>query len=266
VVAAAKVFFSFTEITDRRRHRDYNSWHQLDHRPENLALPGVIYGERWVRSPDCDEVARAADPRFTGFHYMNMYWFRDPVEQSRREWQDLGSRSFQWGRRPELAWARRNLLQFADPVKGYVNPRALVSPDVLPLRPNRGIWLTVSQMAGDPVAVEERYRWYDQVRIPDMVASPGVAGAWTFVSEDSFGTYQAEDGPSSLRIQLYFLDEDPLEVASGLAGLEREWEAAGRAQPTAAVERSLFAGPLRAIIPWQWDWFDGPADQPPAAT
>lgn len=22
-------------------HRRYNQWHQLDHRPENLALPGV---------------------------------------------------------------------------------------------------------------------------------------------------------------------------------------------------------------------------------
>jgi hypothetical protein len=170
---AAKVFFSFTEISDPTRHRDYNAWHQLDHRPENLALPGVIYGERWVRSPDCAQVGQASDPRFEHFHYLNMYWFREPVEESRREWQDLGARSIQWGRRPELAWAKRNLLQFCEPVKGYVHPRVLVTADVLPFRPTRGIWVTVSQVVGDMVAAEDLYRWYDEVRIPDMVACRG---------------------------------------------------------------------------------------------
>ena len=54
---ARKAFFSFTGINDPAKHRDYNEWHQLDHRPENLALPGVVWGERWVHSPDCAAVA-----------------------------------------------------------------------------------------------------------------------------------------------------------------------------------------------------------------
>ncbi|HLY83135.1 MAG TPA: hypothetical protein VKQ71_09115 [Acidimicrobiales bacterium] len=253
---AAKVFFSFTEITDPSKHRDYNAWHQLDHRPENLALPGVIYGERWVRTPDCAEAGQARDPRFEHFHYLNMYWFREPVDQSRREWQDLGSRSFQWGRRPELAWAKRNLLQFCDLVKGYVNPRVLVSAEVLPFRPTRGIWLTVSQVAGDVIATEDLYRWYDEVRIPDMLACRGCAGAWTFVSEEAFGSYQSPDRAPTLRIHVYFLDEDPLDVAADLAQHEARWRSARRSRDTSGVEEVLFDGPLRVIIPWQWDWFD----------
>jgi hypothetical protein len=89
-----------------------------------------------------------------------------------------------------------------------------------------------------------------------MVASPGVAGAWTFVGEESFRAGPAADGPANLRFHLYFLDQDPLEVAAGLPVLEQQWDAAGRGRDSSAVERSLFSGPLRAIVPWRWDWFD----------
>ena len=36
-------FFSFTEITDPAEHRAYNEWHQLDHMPEQLPIPGIVY-------------------------------------------------------------------------------------------------------------------------------------------------------------------------------------------------------------------------------
>ena len=44
------VFFSFAALDDPGpdHHRRYNEWHQLDHRPENLALPGVAWGDRWA--------------------------------------------------------------------------------------------------------------------------------------------------------------------------------------------------------------------------
>ena len=53
VAAAPLAFFSFPEVLDPARHRDYNAWHQLDHLPENRALRGVLHGERWVRTPAC---------------------------------------------------------------------------------------------------------------------------------------------------------------------------------------------------------------------
>ena len=83
-------FFSFTEVTDSKRHRDYNIWHQLDHRPENLALPGVSYGERWVSPPEYFGARLVSDSSIHPFHYMNMYHFLDPVEQTMRDFRDLG--------------------------------------------------------------------------------------------------------------------------------------------------------------------------------
>ena len=86
---ARKAFFSFTGITDKAKHRAYNEWHQLDHRPENLALPGVVWGERWVHSPDCAARATYGGTAVDATHYINLYWYREPYAESIKEWQDL---------------------------------------------------------------------------------------------------------------------------------------------------------------------------------
>jgi hypothetical protein len=39
-VPAGDAFLSFVRVRDPGRHRDYNRRHQLDHLPENRALPG----------------------------------------------------------------------------------------------------------------------------------------------------------------------------------------------------------------------------------
>ena len=43
-------FFSFVSLGDGDpgAHRAYNRWHLYDHRPENLALDGVRWGDRWT--------------------------------------------------------------------------------------------------------------------------------------------------------------------------------------------------------------------------
>jgi hypothetical protein len=255
---AKKAFFSFAEVIDPDSHRAYNEWHQLDHRPENLALPGVIWGERWVKSPDCAKVATGNDDGLGQAHYVNLYWFRDPVDEAFAEWRDLGARSYQWGRRPEVRFVRRPMTQVFVPVKGYVHPRVLVSADVLPCRPNRGVHITVSELAGDTGAIEELFHWYDQVRIPDLLQCRGVAGAWTFASEAAFGHGQAGvPESSSTRILVLFLDENPLDVVAEIDRQQAEWAASGRHRDTSALETIRFASPLRNIVPWEWDWFDG---------
>src|SRR6185437_10997403 len=171
---AHRVFFSFASVTDPARHRDYNQWHQLDHRPENLLLDGVRWGERWVRTPDCIAASQVTDDRLADVHYVNLYWFATPADRSIVEWQELAERSFQWGRRPEGEWATRPLMGFFSTVKGYAAPRVQVSADALPFRPNLGVVATVTRVA-DPhgPAAARRFAWHDQVAIPALLADPG---------------------------------------------------------------------------------------------
>jgi hypothetical protein len=265
-----KAFFSFTSVA-AGHHQDYNRWHQLDHRPENLALPGVIWGERWVLSPDCVAAGVERLAPVDDMHYVNLYWFRDPVEQSFREWQALAERSFQWGRRPDLHYAQRAMMGSFTPVKGYVNPRVLVGPDVLMFRPNRGIEVTLTQLH-EPHSpqTQDLLQWQDEVQLPALLGCHGVAGAWTFSSQSTTMDAAFEAAPGSttfdqagagelgrFRVTVVFLDEDPL------AYLEDKRTRLGSVQPAdrgldeaAALTTTLFSGVLRTIVPWEWDWFD----------
>lgn len=259
-----KTFFSFAVITDPTKHRAYNEWHQLDHRPENLALPGVRWGERWVRTPQCAGHGTAA-PALADTHYVNMYWFNEPARESVVEWQRLAEISFQWGRRPEMPWTARPLMGFFDAVKGYVAPRVLVSAEVVPLRPNRGVHIEVLELDdAHGRDAHELHRWYDQVALPTRVGLDGVAGAWSFTSEsttfdtgfaaahDSRTFAPAESQPGRVRIHLTWCDGDPVDVTAAIDA----WHADVATPVTPA--RALLTGPLRGIQPWEWDWFDPP--------
>ncbi|MGV9193859.1 hypothetical protein ACQ143_05905 [Microbacterium sp. MC2] len=184
--------------------------------------------------------------------FVAMYWFRDPVEQSVAAWDALGEASFQWGRGPLIPGIRRPMLAFFKPVKGYVTPGALVSPEVLPYRPNQGVHVTVSRF-DDPHSgdVHEAHRREDQEIIPALLEVPGVAGVWTFSfshpqrhSSLPFDPTPAE-APGSQRIRLVYLEDDPAVVTPHLRAVESRF-------PLGPGEIVLSA-PVSTIIPWQ-DW------------
>lgn len=260
-----KVFFSFTHITDPITHAAYNEWHQLDHRPENLALDGVVHGERWVHSPDCSAFSRISAELPSELHYVNMYWFRNPVQESFAAWQELAERTFQLGRRPDVSLSTRLAMGTFLPVKGYVHPRVQVSPDALALRPNRGVEITVTRVRDPQSPVAERYfRWQDRIGIPAVLECEGVAGVWTFSSDSTTldagrsttdGVTFTEDGQSAsgqIRIVVAFLDQDPIRCLADTRRLANSVPAV----PSTDVEDVLFTGILRSIEPWNWSWFD----------
>jgi hypothetical protein len=256
-VSAPVVFFSFAQVTEPGGHRAYNAWHQLDHRPENLALDGVRWGERWVRTPACAARSPAADPRLAGTHYVNTYWFREPWRESFAEWQELAERSFQWGRRPDTTLATRPLMGLFRTVRGYASPRVQVSPQALLWRPARAVQLTLRLFEDAHSSdVHAYYAGFDTDVAPVLLDRPGVAGLWTFTSmattldpswrptpgSTTFEPSGADAG--RLRAELVFLDGDP---------------ALALPSPPPAPGAVLFASRLLPITPWAWDWFDGPA-------
>ncbi|MEZ5077619.1 MAG: hypothetical protein R2725_09270 [Solirubrobacterales bacterium] len=254
-----KAFFSFVSVAARERHADYNAWHQLDHLPENLALPGVLHGERWVRTPACAALGPEPDPALRAVHYVAAYWFAAPSAASIAAWQELAERSFQWGRRPDRPWVERPLMGFFSIVSARVARRLRVSPEALPLRPLRGVQVTVTRVAephGD--AAEAAFRWQEAEHLPALLERPGVAGAYVFSGDSTTldagwrerpgtTTFDAGSGErGQLRVYLCFLDAEPLECAAG-------WPPA---VAPGGAEEVLFAAPLEKIEPWRWDWFE----------
>lgn len=253
------VFFSFVALDnpEPEAHRRYNEWHQLDHRPENLALPGVAWGDRWARTAGC-RAESVAGPEHAATDYVAMYWFREPVDRSVREWERLGRDSFEWGRGPMIAGVRRTLLAFFRPVKGYAAASSLVSPQVIPYRPNRGLHLSMTRFT-DPLGADthEHHRWEDRVLIPALLDIPGVAGVWTFSLDRHQGNglgLRALDPVAdrgALRIRLLYLDDEPVATSSRIR--DRVGATDMRLPDSAASGDVVISTPLRTIIPWQ-DW------------
>jgi hypothetical protein len=236
-------FFSFTEVTDPDAHRSYNEWHQLDHMPEQFPLPGIVYGQRWVSTPACRAARAVSDDRLDPIHYVTLYLLAPPIERTLCDFMDLGA---------ELRAAGRFHRQRRAHVSGplfvqhmLAAPRVLVSARAVPYRPNRGVYVVVDELAGGAApAIPDS--WCTG-HLPALVATPGVAGVWTFATSTTIQPYQWTTAP--YRITVCFLDDDPLLVAPAVAAVD----AARRANDPA---RTIFSGPFETITPWQWDWFE----------
>jgi hypothetical protein len=262
---APRTIFVMYQLTDPKLHRAFNEHHQLDHRPANLALDGIAWGERWVRSPECAAVSEAPDPVLRDMHYLNSYWIKPPIEENIVEFHDLGERTFQAGRQfTAREWGFQSYFQA---VYAYANPRIAVSSDILPIRPNTGVYVSIWQVETSTrdARAHTLFQRDREVHFPELMAIDGVAGGYILASDDYFAgprraTRRGADAEAATgyRAHLLFLDGDPIE--SGSALVERERSLVAEDSELADVRRLLLASPFLAITPWQWDWFDSEID------
>jgi hypothetical protein len=228
-------FFSFTEVTQPSAHRAYNEWHRLDHMPEQFSLDGVLFGQRWVCTPDCRGARVAVSPLLEPCHYMTLYLMRDAGVLP--GFFDLAERLRQADR--FFADRRARLSGPFEIRDSWVAPRVKVSAAAVPHRPARGVYVVV----GPPV---------DGAAI---VAHQGVAGAWSFANAHTAGAEGTAADPSPDRhITVAFIDGDLATTASQLG----QW-CLQHAGHSGTME---WAGPLdlldrvNPIDTDSYDWFD----------
>ena len=216
----------------------YLRWHLLDHMPEQYQLPGIVHGMRWIADGAYGDHRIAGQGETARIGGVVNYLMGDPVQQTYDDFMELGPRLAEMGRfpehRPSLQLSMLALLRW------YASPRVLISPEVVPFRPHRGILLMVEEPTGHDT--DGWLQWLHVEHMPSMLDVPGVAGAWMYGSSRVWKLH-----PTCKRephyITVVYLDEDPLAATSALAPLiEKRW-ASGAARP-------LFAGPLRAMVHW----------------
>jgi hypothetical protein len=228
-------FFSFTEITDPAEHHSYNEWHQLDHMPEQYPLPGMAFGQRWVSTPAC-RAARAVDGALLApVHYVTLYLMTEPVDTTLEEFHALGGTLRERGRFHQHR--RAHLSGPFDVGSVAVAPRVLISAPAVPFRPNLGAYIVVEDLASTDLAPDTT----------DLLGLPGVAGVWTFVSDQE---RRHAWRPGHRRVTVCFLDSHPLTVAPAIGEVVT--------RPGRLSGSVIHAGPVETVVPWHWDWFDGP--------
>ena len=231
--------FSLTAPAPADDDGSYLRWHLLDHLPEQYQLPGIVHGLRWIADGDYLDHRLAARGPLGEVGNAVHYLVSDPVEETFDDFVALGRTLRENGRfpvvRPSLQVAGLRLLQW------QASPRALVSAEVVPFRPHRGILLIVEEPADG--RSDEWLQWLRADHYPALLAAPGTVGAWTFGSSAGWSHLPQGWRTNHQYITVVYLDDDPLATTGALAPLVEERWRSSAVQP-------VFAGPLRTMINW----------------
>jgi hypothetical protein len=180
-------FFSFTSGPASGDDDAYLRWHLLDHLPEQYSIAGLRLGTRWRADDACVASRAAAAPDLAPVRHAVAYLMAEPLEDTLREFAQLGRRLAEAGRYPEPATP--HLLGAFEVRDVRASPEAIVSADALPFRAHRGVYLIVERPAG-AAALDTWWAWHTEEHVPALLEVEGVAGVTTFVSTARLG-----DGP-----------------------------------------------------------------------
>ena len=121
----------------------YLRWHHLDHLPQQYEVAGLLYGQRWVSTPECLALRPVQSERFEPVNHVVHYLFGEPVAQAVDDFFAFRDHLIEIGRFPE--WLPNRLVSGGEPVEVHAAPSASVTAEVVPYRPNRGAYLVIEQ-------------------------------------------------------------------------------------------------------------------------
>jgi hypothetical protein len=236
-------FFSLSHRSPTGDDRPYLAWHQLDHMPEQYQLPGLVLGQRWASTPRCRATRAAGVDGWSEVDHVVCYLMGNPVEETIDEFLALGRRLAELGRFAQsLPSQYRGGLRL---LEAQAAPRALISPEVVPFRPHRGVYLVVEEPT-DPSEQDAYTRRRHTELLPELLSVPGVAGVWSYATTPAIHRKMFTDG--DYRMTVCYLDDDPATVAERLGPvLERAWRS--------APVRPVLAAPFESMLSWDWDRF-----------
>jgi hypothetical protein len=236
-------FFSLSHRSPTGDDRPYLEWHQLDHMPEQYQLPGLIAGQRWASTPSCRAVRAAEVGEWSLVEHLVCYLMGNPVDETIDEFLTLGRHLAELGRFSQaLPSHYRGALRL---LEAHAAPRALISSEVVPFRPHRGVYLIVEEPIDRSAQDADLQRRHIEV-LPELVSVPGVAGAWSYATTPSIRRPMFTEG--SYRMTVCYLDDDPAAVG------ERLGPVVVRTAASAPV-RLLLASPFESMMVWDWDRF-----------
>ncbi len=228
-------YFSFSTLRDTAR---YLEWHQLDHMPEQFAIPGLPWGQRFVAPPSYVAAGAARDDDVGRADSLQLYFMEEDPARVLAEFLALGRELAGAGRMLPMESRLQASLQL---VNTYASPRVFISPEVVPYRPNHGAYVMLEHV-DDVDAVDDWVRAQHRDAMPEVLAVPGVAGVWSFASTGAYGIKRSRE-----RATMVYLDDDPVVVAGRLDPLlVKRWKG--------APVHPVLAGPFRSLYPPPASW------------
>ena len=217
---AKSVFVGFLRCP-AGHHRAFTDWHDVDHRPENVAqMRHMYHSERWVSPPDMLAERHVAPdcPFDDAGHYLHTYWSSATPHElihdmiAVREQLEVLGRCEQINRDFMAVWRDRTSPVFA--LSSPVAPG--ISIDALPLTRNAGV---VVSLFGAPRRPDEALARYHSAVVPTVTRLDDVLGVYTL--NTSTGAAGNTDS-TRIVVQLCFVRANALGVQQQLGNVERE--------------------------------------------
>ena len=173
MIRVKAAFFSLTPPAPPDDDGSYLRWHLLDHMVEQYQLPGIQYALRYIADGDYLDRRIVATGHLEDVGNVVNYLVGDPVQQTHDDFLQLGPRLAEMGRFPEV----RPSLQLRMPalLHWYAAPQALISPEVVPFRPHRGVVVIIEEPVGEDVA--GWLQWLHSDHYPAVLATPRCRGS-----------------------------------------------------------------------------------------
>lgn len=231
-------FFSLTPPAPADDDGGYLRWHLLDHMPEQYSIPGIVQGMRWIADGDYAKHRVVGNGELADLGNAVCYLMSEPVQPTYDAFMDLGARLREVGRFPEVRPSLQTRLLALESC--HAAPAAMVSAEVVPFRPHRGVLLIVEEPNDSETAW---HNWLVAEHHPALLHLDGIAGVWSFHSTDTWALRPTCEGPPQ-RITVVFLDADPIATTNAVSSkIEERW--------SSRAVRPIFAGPLRTMIEWE---------------
>lgn len=236
--------------------RPYLEWQQLEHMPEKYQFPGIVGAQRWVSTASCRRARLVEEDGWESVAHVTSYLMGDPIEGTMDDFLGVeaprtGLAAERWASAPSLP------IHFQAPLRLVATAsasRTFLPPEVLPYRPNRGVFLVVEESTDPHNWFDPLHRDLEEGPLTEALNAPGVAGIWVFASPADLRP-RAIVTPGHYRMSLYYLDDEPAEVAARLAGPLRDSWGEGPTRP-------VLAAPFESMLQLEWDRFGPGMDGP----
>jgi hypothetical protein len=243
-------YFSLARHDETGDDRPYLEWHQYVHMPEKYEIRGIVGAQRWISTSACRAARAFESDGWSSVSHVTSYLMAEPIEETLDGFFRVGSpRMAPPGEvTTELPYLPN---QFQLPLKlleTYASPRIGLAPEVLPYRPNRGVYFVLEELLAPESSSD-----YPRQAIPDLLAVSGVAGGWVFASIPGLRPRKLHT-PGHYRATLLYLDEEPAVVGMRLAQPLNRWL-------DVAPTKILLAAPFESMTTLDLERFGPGKDQ-----
>jgi hypothetical protein len=243
-------YFSLARHDETGDDRPYLAWHQFVHMPEKYEIAGIVGGQRWISTSACRAARAFEADGWSDVSHVTSYLMGEPIEETLDEFFRVGSPRMappgEGG--TELPYLPN---QFQLPLKlleTYAAPRIGLAPELLPFRPNRGVYFVLEELLGPEASSD-----YPRLAMPELLAVSGVSGGWVFASNPGLRPRELH-AAGHYRATLLYLDEEPAAVGMRLAEPLKRWF-------DVAPTKILLAAPFESMTTLDVDRFGPGKDE-----